>query len=831
MRYKKIFNLKSLSAAIIAGMGISFASCVDDNFDINNGKGENEAPWNDKNLACVPIGISFEASSTRTSGDTIYGSAEEHEIDFTTQHECYAIFFYTPKGSNQKEVKYIHSLYFDKQITDTYQPNSTDLGEYTVFAVAYVPKEDVKLSDEEYEDEDEEERAKKQKEKELPKISDVLVVLNGGKLYKKFHELIYTKNEKGEDVVKSGITPDQVLALTWDYPMVEHRHDFNPDTPEDPNLQPPNSDGEIGFNSKGLFTMTNSAYFDKDGKLMTLTPLQGPYFVSVMDYLNQEKPTPNAEVQVERMVAKVTEPLLSTEIYGSEHFFRPSDNVPHLVVYDWIGEKKHSQEIDWRIHLTGWTINGGETQSFIFKNIEDKEYKDFNVWNKIELKRSFWSIDPHYDLTPRVDGDKTYLDFYPWQYRLAANIDKTVSWQAGTSQGYTPVLHYNKFSEVTWKDVRYVSENTFDPQEKWDLDGRTDLLAGPHLLLTGEIYLKDQVPENPNDQYLSFGRVPHLYRDRIQRYYRNEIDFFKMFITEFQNSITTQWSMTFNLMDWDDPTHKISSKYRAVPGGNYKIYYRCPINEFERLKEGTEEEKAIYNKIQQESHWYYADYAEDLVNGANEADDVIDNKSGYVYREITFSLIDGLLMLYKDQENAGLFSDEALTYQGDGRIIPWLANLHIRKPDMEWTKNSVSGSSTDEYDPKRPLKQLDFVWVDEEGSQNMDNVEGFDLRTNLYKSFIREWWGPIDHYNGGRLYYAGSIKHQNGKDDHLLTYYGTVRNHWYKLTISAINGIGTPVSDPEQLIIPDKYAYKDQIGVYTEIVGWHLKDTQINFSD
>lgn len=834
---KRIYksSIKSFAAVAVLTLGVVLPSCVSDDLLLGPGAQSVTEPWQDKNLVPIPLGISYEAVSTRATADTVYGSAKEHEIDFDTSDECYAIFFTTISGV--KKVKYITPLYYNKQLSDKYQPGENNLAEYTVFAVAYVPKDDVPLDLSDYENDEKKWEDAQKKDK----LSDVLVVLNGGKIYKKFHDLIYTENADGKEVIDTSVTLEDILDTTWDDPMILTHGSVIPGEGhegwQEEIQNQVKSDGTIGINAKGLYTMTNSAYWDnvKDEygnpienqyEPMTLTPLSGPYFVSIEDYLdskneeNNQEPQPNALVKVERMVAKFSEPVLSTEVYGSDRFFRPSDNVPHLVVFDWDGEDSRSREIDWRIHLRGWTINGNETKSFLFKKIPDKVNLtgwNFNNWNDAGLKRSYWSNDPHYSLT--LDDNGNSIDFYPWQARKAADLKATRSLEAGLAEGLSPALRYHTFNEVTWAEggVRYFSENTFDPEGNWELDNRNELLAGPHLLLTGEIYLKNDAVDYTGT-YLNFDPVPHLYGDRIQRYYLTELDFFKMFLSEFNESVRTNWQMTFPLLDWEDPSDKINSKYQARPAGNFSLYFRGPVDMFEELRNGNDKEQEMYKKIMDAP--YYNMPEGETYEGDPEG-------LRFYFYKITFDLLDALQYMWENGKTMpyfinranNLFSTNAQIYEGDGRIIPWLEHLHIRKPQEGWTP----GVNQTEVD--HPLDHVNFVNI--EGDEYDPNGEH---RNNFYKSFIREWWGPVDHFNGGRLYYAGSIRHQKTSNEK-FSYFGTVRNHWYKFTITAINGIGTPIDDPNQLIIPDKYAYKDQITSHMEIVGWHLKDTLIDFDN
>ena len=822
---------------VISAVFVSLAmpSCVSEDLVIDDNRFQNE-PWNNPDLVPIPIGLSFEAS-TRSDEGTVDGTYNEHEIDFDTQEECYAIFFYKPSQTNEdKYVKYIAPLYLNKQLTDLYQPSTPTGAEYTVFAVAYVPKDDVPLEAEDYKDINEWEAAQRK-----PKLSDVLVVLNGGKVYKKFYNFIYSteRDENGNLKAKDKLTPEMILDITWDNPMTikEHHHEV-----------PLEDNGTIGFNAKGLFTMTNSAYYELNSKtknyeLKTLRPLEGKFYASIDTYLskqtNKNEPTPNAMIHVERMVAKFSQPSLDTEVYGSQRFFRPSDNVPHLVVYDWIGEESHSQEIDWRIHLLGWTINGSESKSFMFKNLPPAQkdiLKDWDMdnWNEEGNYRSYWSVDPHY----HYDSTKTGIhdnDFYPWQYRKAADLSETVSWEAAADPKYDihPALRYNTFNEIGWPETRYLAENTYNQDQsiEWPLDNRTEFLAGPHLLLTGEVYLKGQ--ESVGSYLPSFGPVKDLYCDRIQRYYLTEMDFFKMFVTEFSHSVADQWTMTFPLLDWHDPSHKITAKYQAEPVGEYKLYFRAPADMFEALNNtGDATSQGLYDNLMAEPYY--------KVSGEDRYD--YDEDKDYYFWSVSFSLLDALQYM-KDNKinlprflqdiidaNGSIFSTNAQIYQGDGRMIPWLEHLHVRKLQENWTPDVTNGETEHDH----PLIALNFKLAegeDENSDVSPEEKNKEDFRSNIYKSFIKDWWGPVDHFAGGRMYYAGSIQHQNGSFDSLQTYYGTVRNHWYRFIVSGINSLGTPVDDPDQPIIPDKYAYKDQMTNYTEIVGWHLKDTEIKFDN
>ena len=60
---------------------------------------------------------------------------------------------------------------------------------------------------------------------------------------------------------------------------------------------------------------------------------------------------------------------------------------------------------------------------------------------------------------------------------------------------------------------------------------------------------------------------------------------------------------------------------------------------------------------------------------------------------------------------------------------------------------------------------------------------------------------PAEIRHEGMAYYYTSIRHLGAAESN-LGYYGVVRNHLYKVTINSIKGFGTPVYDPNRVIVP-----------------------------
>lgn len=110
-----------------------------------------------------------------------------------------------------------------------------------------------------------------------------------------------------------------------------------------------------------------------------------------------------------------------------------------------------------------------------------------------------------------------------------------------------------------------------------------------------------------------------------------------------------------------------------------------------------------------------------------------------------------------------------------------------------------------------------------------------DLTADQIDAMIAYYSEPVRHYANSAMYYAIPIQHKLGKsygpmvtvgrdvESYNLGQFGTVRNHWYRLSITSIGSIGTSIDDPDQPIIPDP---EDEYYVALEIVivPWHVID-------
>lgn len=96
------------------------------------------------------------------------------------------------------------------------------------------------------------------------------------------------------------------------------------------------------------------------------------------------------------------------------------------------------------------------------------------------------------------------------------------------------------------------------------------------------------------------------------------------------------------------------------------------------------------------------------------------------------------------------------------------------------------------------------------------------------------------YYKDGKCYYfvnidqtsvANERKATGASDAAAHTYDGVVRNHIYDLTLSSIKGIGTPVFDPDDVIIPERPDIENlyYLAAQINVLAWKVVTQTVNF--
>lgn len=167
------------------------------------------------------------------------------------------------------------------------------------------------------------------------------------------------------------------------------------------------------------------------------------------------------------------------------------------------------------------------------------------------------------------------------------------------------------------------------------------------------------------------------------------------------------------------------------------------------------------------------------------------------------------------------------------------------------------------------LSTEDFEWVNmyDEGGKSYTWLERYEVVaqvksdvTNLYKKKGDDYISLTDatdingllagtekehpyvarYYKDGKCYYfvnidqtsvANSMLAEGSAANAAHTYDGVVRNHIYDLTLNSIKGIGTPVFDPMDVIIPERPDDENlyYLAAQINVLAWRLVNQTVDF--
>ena len=126
-------------------------------------------------------------------------------------------------------------------------------------------------------------------------------------------------------------------------------------------------------------------------------------------------------------------------------------------------------------------------------------------------------------------------------------------------------------------------------------------------------------------------------------------------------------------------------------------------------------------------------------------------------------------------------------------------NKHIllAPEDLEYTRTDLAGADPLKSYEVRPVLKAG-VKVYKKKSDGTGSFETPDSNDELNASLAQS---PVQVRKDGMTYYFTPIRHlaQNKTE---MGYYGVVRNHSYRITINTISGFGTPVYNPDEIIVP-----------------------------
>ena len=147
---------------------------------------------------------------------------------------------------------------------------------------------------------------------------------------------------------------------------------------------------------------------------------------------------------------------------------------------------------------------------------------------------------------------------------------------------------------------------------------------------------------------------------------------------------------------------------------------------------------------------------------------------------------------------------------------------------LKFTKDKTSGAK--DYKAIAAVDgdkvNVSELYTKDNTTGNYTNVASLDF---VNKAIQKE---NADVRASGKTYYYIPIRHL-GTDDTKQAYYGVVRNHFYQITISDMQGFGTPVVKEDETIIPTKPEYDDTyLAAKINVLSWRVvkQDADLDYN-
>ena len=171
------------------------------------------------------------------------------------------------------------------------------------------------------------------------------------------------------------------------------------------------------------------------------------------------------------------------------------------------------------------------------------------------------------------------------------------------------------------------------------------------------------------------------------------------------------------------------------------------------------------------------------------------------YKDADGSLQPAEICEYKGQEFLGTdnlkktFLNEISRYY---KKVPVAAGepdkyVNLDPSDITFTTTAPSGTQAKDYEVFATLAKPDITLYEQKGGV-WNEVTDKSVVYNMLQGT------PAEVRKGGMAYYYTTIKHLGKKGK--LGEYGIVRNHSYQISLNSIKGFGTPVYNPEKIIVP-----------------------------
>lgn len=113
-----------------------------------------------------------------------------------------------------------------------------------------------------------------------------------------------------------------------------------------------------------------------------------------------------------------------------------------------------------------------------------------------------------------------------------------------------------------------------------------------------------------------------------------------------------------------------------------------------------------------------------------------------------------------------------------------------------------------------------------EESATIDKVNS-QLKAEIGK--VKVWKEGLTYYNA-RIRHLGKITPATEDREEVVSVgaYGVVRNHSYQVVISGVKGFGTPVYDPDEVIIPEQPEEESYLAARIKVLSWRVVKSTVD---
>lgn len=159
---------------------------------------------------------------------------------------------------------------------------------------------------------------------------------------------------------------------------------------------------------------------------------------------------------------------------------------------------------------------------------------------------------------------------------------------------------------------------------------------------------------------------------------------------------------------------------------------------------------------------------------------------------------------------------------GTDNNIPTVTYSRIKPEHLAYKKNENSSKVTVVLSDKGEAIEEWFVSTD--GKEIQPLPVGKTAEEQIIDKIGNK---SVEVWENGYTYYHFTIRHLG--EDGSPGYYGVVRNHIYEATVSSISGLGTPVTNPDDIVITDEET--GVLAAQVKILSWRMvrQDYELNW--